>query len=353
MHDYIIIGGGIAGSLLAYELDEAGQKIILLNDETIPSSSKVAGGMFNPVTGKHLAKTWLADDLFPCLHNHYTALEAKFGEKFYHSTGLYRPFVNENQKKHFFKLIEKHNIGTYCSVAEENEAIGKFIENPLGGIQIKSAGWVNVPVLLSGLHRYFKTKKSYFSASFDYDKLKISESTVNYDVWEAKRIIFCEGFHVKNNPFFNWLPFNPVKGETLVIKPANGYDISEIINQGSWVIPLNEGQCRVGATYSWHDLDFEITEKAKELLKTKLEVYFKVNYEILEQQAGVRPSTTDRRPIMGKHPEFKNVLIFNGLGTKGVSLAPYFIKEYRDFLLNEKEINIETTIERFYTLYLK
>ncbi|MDP5122199.1 MAG: FAD-binding oxidoreductase [Spirosomaceae bacterium] len=350
MLDYIIVGQGIAGSLLAYELLQANKKVLVLNDESLPSSSQVAGGMFNPVTGRHLAKTWLADELFPFLKTYYPEIEQRFNAKFFHQTGLFRPYVNEKQRTQFQNAILKHEIAHYVSDAKDFEKMGQFIANDLGGLQTADAGWVDVPELLKTLKSHFIASESYANEAFNYDELKVKPENVIYKSYEAKSIIFCEGFHAKNNPFFNWLPFNPVKGETLLVESPD-YAVTEIVNQGSWVIPLAERKCRFGATYSWHDLDFEITEKARATLQEKIGKFFKSDYRIISQQAGVRPSTTDRRPFLGKHPEYINIYIFNGLGTKGVSIAPFFARQFRDFLLQGKEINSETTIERFYTLY--
>lgn len=351
MLDYIVVGNGIAGSLIAYELAKAGKKIHVLSDDKRPTSSKVAGGMFNPVTGRHLAKTWLADELFPFLKTYYTELEKKLNSRFFHQTGLFRPYVNEKQKIQFLKAVEKHEIGKYVSALPQDEKLSDIIEQELGGLYTEVAGWVDVPELISAIQHYLISTANYTSEVFDYQQLKIEQDQVSYKELVATRIIFCEGFYATQNPYFNWLPFNPVKGETLLVRTENTYLVKQIINQGSWVIPLSETECRIGATYSWHELDFMPTVRARQDLQTKIERFFKPVFDIREQQAGVRPATTDRRPFLGKHPQYCNLFIFNGLGTKGVSLAPYFARQFREFLLNEKEINSETTIQRFYTLY--
>ena len=163
--------------------------------------------------------------------------------------------------------------------------------------------------------------------------------------------IFCEGFQGMNNPFFNYLPFNPVKGEVLDVE-IKGIELSEIINQGAFVVPLSEDTFRLGATYSWHELDFQPTEQGKEDLLGKYHKLMKPDVSVITHQAGVRPATKDRRPLVGMHPEFQQIGIFNGLGSKGVSLAPYFAKQFVEFLVNGKELSPEVNINRFASLYL-
>lgn len=351
--DFLVVGQGLAGSAIAFELLAFNQTVMILNDETKPTSSKVAGGIFNPVTGKYLAETWLADTIFPYLKTYYKTLEEKFSSRFFSETNLYRPFANEQQKLQFLKILSERNSDKYVSARQEaNEVYEKYVHNPLGGIYTTSAGWVDVPTVLEDFKNYFVDKNVYQATSFDYSLLQINDNQcVSYQGIEAKKIIFAEGFYGEKNPYFSWLPFNSVKGETLIVE-FDEYQIPEIINQGNWVLPINENKCRIGATYVWHELDFIPTADGKRYLEERVAKFLKVPYNVVTQEAGVRPATKDRRPFVGQHPAYSTLYIFNGFGTKGVSLIPYFAKELADNLLENKEIHAEATIERFYALYL-
>ena len=164
-------------------------------------------------------------------------------------------------------------------------------------------------------------------------------------------VIFCEGYNGKFNPHFSYLPFNPVKGEIVDIEIQN-LDLQEIINQGVFVIPLGENKFRLGATYKWDILDDVSTEEGKTILIEKYQKLMKSQMRILSQKAGVRPATKDRRPFLGMHPEIENIGIFNGFGSKGVSLVPFFGKQFVDFLVYQKELSTEVNINRFASLYL-
>jgi glycine/D-amino acid oxidase-like deaminating enzyme len=349
-YDFLIVGSGLAGSLLANELLNYGQKILVFEDPSIKSSSMVAGGMVNPVTGKYLAKTWLIEELFGLLFDYYRGLELDFKASFFHQTGLFRPFPNEESKINFLNQIEKHQLKDYIKVLEDTSAFSPHFEANLGGMFTEKAGWLDVPILLTKIKEKLKSNDSFNAGKFDHIRLKIENEGFYYEDIFAEKMIFCEGFNVINNPFFSWLPFNPVKGETL-LGTIKDYAILPIVNQGKWIMPLGGDKVRVGATYSWHELDFENTEKGKEELLFNVEKVLKTEFEVTSQQAGVRPSTKDRRPILGKHPAYKNMYIFNGLGTKGVSLAPYFVKQLLDFIFQQKDINPEANIERHYALY--
>ena len=336
--NYTIIGQGLAGSVLAYFLLKEGQNVQIFDSPDIPSSSKVAAGIYNPVTGKRLVKTWLADKIFPFLEDFYPQLEQELNAKFFHPMPLFHPFPEVATQK-FFKSDHVHDdFSDFCTVSFETINHQEIVNSSLGGITMKHAGWVDLKVMLNAFREHFLERKILFESNVS---PQITENTT----------IFCEGFNGKFNPHFNYLPFNPVKGEILDIE-IQSIDIQEIINQGVFVIPLEKNKFRLGATYKWDVLDFIPTEEGKNLLIEKYQKLMKPEMRILSQKAGVRPATKDRRPFLGMHPEIENIGIFNGLGSKGVSLAPFFAKQFVEFLVNGKELYPEVNINRFASLYL-
>ena len=114
---------------------------------------------------------------------------------------------------------------------------------------------------------------------------------------------------------------------------------------------LANGTFKLGATYEWEDLTEERTQKGLAELEAKLTQLINCKYTIVQHQAGVRPSSGDRRPIIGPHPIHNNVFIFNGLGTKGVMLAPYFAKKFVNFYLQKEALLADVNVSRFYSLY--
>lgn len=346
--DYIIVGQGIAGSLLGYQLMKADRRVLILNDEIIPTSSAVAGGIFNPITGKNLDKTWLADTIFPYFKEFYLSLEKETHSHFYHQTNLFRPYANEQQRRHFLQLTDEYDLDKYISLVKPD--VYSEVENPLGGLYTRSAGWVDVPLMIEALKQLFIQSGAYYAERFDYQALAISEEHIRYKEFQAPKIIFCEGYYASQNPYFKWLPFNPAKGETLIATMAD-YSIKEIVNQGSWIIPLGNQQYRFGSTYVWNQLDWNTTPAGEEAITSKIDKFLKTPYQLAAQQAGIRPTTKDRRPFLGNHPAHSNVYVFNGLGTKGVSLAPYFAEQMLFFLEKNKDLMPDSNIQRFYSLY--
>jgi len=116
--------------------------------------------------------------------------------------------------------------------------------------------------------------------------------------------------------------FLPAKGELLTFK-SNQPSEEYILNKNGFVLPLGNHKFKVGATYRWDEYGPFSVPEAQAELKQKL-VNFQIDqYEEIEKLVGVRPATQDRRPLVGMHPTM-SVGIFNGFGSKGVSLMPYF-----------------------------
>lgn len=332
--DYIIVGFGIAGATLALQLRKRGHTTVIFDEPYDHQASRVAAGLFNPVTGKLVKRTWNADKLFPYLHEFYHEAEKLTGSNFFYPMPIYIPFAS----------IEEQN--DWMSSREEvytNSRFGDFVNDPLGGVMLKSSGYLDTVKYLDALKKLFHVE-----TKFNYDEFDVSE--IVYKSYKARAIIFCEGIHVKDNPFFNWVPVRQLKGETINIMLDKTPPV--IFNRGVYIVPSGERSWRAGATYS-HDVSEGATAQGLDELRGKLDSLLALPYTTGHHSWGIRPTTPDRRPIVGPHPDHKNVLIFNGMGTKGVSLAPWSSGILCDFMEGVLQIKNDINISRFYALYSK
>jgi glycine/D-amino acid oxidase-like deaminating enzyme len=204
---------------------------------------------------------------------------------------------------------------------------------------------------MDGYRTFLESRALLRDERLDPDKLSMGNGEVVYDGVSASRILFCDGIQSLQGRFFDWLPFQPVKGEIITIESAADFD--KIINRGVFLLPLGDGKYKVGATYDWNDTSNKITDSARKELNQKLDQLLKLKYTVVDQAAGIRPATKDRRPFIGIHPEFEQIGIFNGLGTKGVSLAPYFADRFSDSLERGLELDSEVNISRYFSLYFR
>ncbi|MCF0054703.1 FAD-binding oxidoreductase [Dyadobacter sp. CY356] len=350
-YDYLIVGQGIAGTSLAWHLHNAGKKVLLVNDSSLPSSSKVAAGIFNPLTGKKLVKTWLADDIFPYAQKFYSGLQEKLGAKILHQASIFRPFRSIEEQNSYLSRTSDPGIASYIKDTK-HEIIPEHVHTPYGGMEVIQSGWIDLPVLLEGSKVYFLNNNQYLESAFSANDLIFTEEHVIWKNITFDKVILCQGYFAKDNTNFSWLPFTPVKGQILEVEMEK-LSVDQIVNQGIFILPVSGTTCRVGATYSWENLNWEVTENARIELEEKLQPLLKVPYEITGQLAGIRPSSHDRRPMLGIHPDQPRLGIFNGLGTKGVTLAPFFAKEFTEYLVHDKELSEAVNIKRYFSLYFR
>ncbi len=316
---FIIVGQGLAGTILAHHFWEAKVPFEIWDSpQTHFNSSQAAGGIFNPVTGRKLEQTWLSGALFPYLFDFYPRLEAILGTRFFYPMPLFRPFANQEMKSW---LVERKDQIDHGYLRWDSE-----------GVWVNQAGWVDVAALL-------RVSRAYFA----------SKGILVESVYSGEQAIFCEGFHGQQNPLWACLPFLPAKGELMEIA-SNELSEEFILNKNGFVLPLGAQRFKVGATYGWQEFTNETTPEALDELTKKLALMGCTQFELVVQKTGIRPATQDRRPFIGFHPT-KQSGIFNGFGSKGVSLAPYFAKQWTSEILGKSSVHSEASIRRYYHLF--
>lgn len=346
--DFFIIGQGLAGTTLAWHLLEAGADVQIIDQAKKHTSSWAAAGLYNPVTGRKMKKTWQADLLFPYLQAFYRKIERKTGSTFLHAKPIYRPFFSVEEQNDWMAQANNKAYAPFVEQVASQSMFSQAVNDPYGGLLLKQCGYLAVTDYLDASRRYFREKGIYRKQRFDYEQLSLKKDTALLHGAEARQLIFCDGPEATDNPYFSWLPFSPVKGEVLLIKPEQPHEV--VYNRGIFVLPTGE-TCKVGATYNHRDLTYRPTESGRQYLEEKLRKLCKFRYEIVGQKAGVRTATRDRKPFVGIHPVHKPLAVFNGLGTKGVSLAPYFANQFTAFLGGGQSLDEAVNIQRFYHLY--
>lgn len=347
-YDYLIIGQGLAGSILAYQLLKRGKTIAIIDERKAFTSSKVAVGLVNPFTGPKMVKSWMTDQLFAYLKKFYAEIEHETKAHFFSEKIIYRPFTSVEELNDWDGRSTQPGYQKFINKICNNDAHSKNVNDPFGGVEI--LGYVlNVPAFLDILYHYFSQKSTYLAERFDETNLEISDSGIQYHGIQANKIVFCSGHQIQQSGFFGWIPLAPVKGEILHLKMKR--DFETIYNRSCFIIPQGKGIYKAGSTYERNYLSDEPNEQGKNEISGKLDALLKMNYNIVNQEAGIRPASVTRKPLIGIHPAYKNVSVFNGLGTKGVSLAPFFGNQLANCLEEGNNLDEGVDIKRYYSLY--
>lgn len=345
--DFLIIGQGLAGSLLAWELIQRQQKIIIIDNNKI-NASQVAAGLINPVTGMRFVKSVDVDQLLPSAISYYLKLSQYFKQTFYIEKPMLRLLRNNKEVEALNKRYKNPEYNNYL------DRIIPFQPNiyaPLGILKQKKTGYLLTTPLLTALKDYFVSLGIYINTEIRYDEIILTPS-LQWKHLYPKQIVFCEGHSATDNPWFSALPFQLVKGEIITANSSNKIQ-QHILNYGHWFIPLDNNQFRTGASFDRNNIDTETSsETKKELLNSLKQVYPTLMIKhILKQQAGIRPATLDKMPFIGKHPKHPKLAIFNGFGAKGSLQIPWHCQNFVNHLLNNQAIPHASNILRHHSLF--
>ena len=342
--DTLIIGQGLAGSMLAWQLMQCGQRVLVLGDESSPSASRVAAGLFNPVTGKRLVLQADAELIIPAAISFYRNLEKQFNQSLFHEKEMLRIFRTDKERDTFSQRAKDpayaHYLGQTCTP-------DPLINAEKGAFKQRKTGYLDTNTLLDCMKAHLITQESYLESNFNHTELVTNSESVSWQNIRAQRVIFCEGYMAKDNPWFNWLLFQPAKGEILSFTTQQPLP-DQIINGGKWLLPISDGSYKTGATYN-HDISSVVpTETGRTELIAGVQSLIRspLMLQTVDHQAGVRPNTLDKQPFIGIHPSYSQLGIFNGFGSKGSMLIPYYSACFANHLTKGAAIPPHTDISR-------
>lgn len=345
--DYLIVGQGIAGSLLAWSLLKRNKKVIVIDKKNDSSASFVSAGIIHPVTGRRIVKTWMADELLSFARTTYREIEKQFGESIFHPLKVLELLSAPKEYNDWMARSAEKEMAGYIENTENAVNYTDYLQPFYRSITVNESSWIDTGKLLRIFRNYFYSRDILIDEKFNNDDLHSEQQGVVYKNLSAQKVIFCEGHEAKYNPFWSHLPFFLSKGEVLTIRAE--MDLSHILNRKIFILPVANNLFRVGSTYSWDKPDNIPTEAGREFLESQLKQILKIPFEVVEHKAAVRPTVKDRRPFLGLHPAHDSVGIFNGMGTKGCLLAPYFADHLAGYLSGTNELMKEVDVRNIKT----
>ena len=344
MLDYIIVGSGIAGICFS-ELCFENNKTFLVFDDYSTSSSKIAGGLYNPVILKRFSQVWKAEEQLDYGLPFYERISKRIHLNFDYKIPIYRKFASFEEQNNWFQAADKPTLAPFLSTTIIHRQY-QSICSEFGFGEVLRTGYVDTAALLDSYIDYLRSEKLFVNETFDYSAIEFVDDYVTYKGHSAKHIVFAEGFGVQYNPFFNAFPLDGTKGELLIIK-APELDLDVVLKSSIFILPIGNDLFKVGATYNWDDKTSVPTEEGKQELIENLKELIDCDFEIVEHFAGVRPTVKDRRPLVGTHAEHTSLHLLNGLGTRGVMLGPWLAKALFDSVENSKPLDSQIDIKRF------
>ena len=336
--DYIIVGDGYAALFFAHQLIKNNKSFYLFS-EGKKSASFVSAGIINPAVLKRFTTFWLAQEQIVSLKKTLSEIEGYTHKNYLIEKPILRVFHDEKEKELWLK---KSSEISFLS----NDFIKiNSIKNPFGCGKVNHSARLNVRDFFTDLMNYLEQNSHLIKEKFDYNLVKIENST--YKDIQFKNIIFAEGMAVKENPYFSEIPVEANKGHHLEVKISEKIEDDFTIKKKHFIFPLNENTYYYGGTYDREQTHHKIDDSAVEKLTNALAEFYPNDFEVTQVKFGFRPTVKDRRPIVGNHPEFKNLYVFNGLGARGILNGNYFAINLYNHLENGEEIHPEVDLKRF------
>ena len=345
--DYLVVGQGLAGTWLAHYLLQNGKKILLVDQHNPNSATNVAAGIVNPITGRKLVKSWLFDSLLPFAKIAYRQAETDLQAHFFEEAPIVWLLNDVAEINAFAMRSTDPGYKKYILGVKKDGIGGGFKEFKAHAIVTGARAYL--ARFVAAYRKRLLQHNLLINDRFEHKQIELHPSGVMWRNIHAKKIIFCEGFTALENPFFNWAPITPAKGQVLLIRAPKLNTNGALVKRKQFICPAGKDLFWVGSNYNRNFINLLPNVAERDRLTAKLEQAIAVSYEIVEHKAAVRPTTLHRRPFMGLHPKHPQLGIFNGLGTKGVTLAPFFATHFVDHLLNATPLMKEVNIEQYWT----
>ncbi len=341
---YLIVGQGLAGTLLALELESRGVTVQLIDQAHAGAASKVAAGLINPITGKRIVKSWLIDELLPKAITTYGHLQKELGLSLVEPYNIVKFLHQQAEENDWHNRTSVEDLRAYVAPEETNVWL-ELAAKPFSMGEITQSYRINIAALIDTYQKRQLENGTLILDRFDYGDIEQDSHHIYYQQRQYAGIIFCEGAQMQHNPYFNYLPLKPSKGEALIVKYEADYP--KILKNKTALIPLGSQQYWIGGTNAWEYADDKPTPDRGTEMLDEWQSILPQPIQLLQHLAAIRPATKDRAPFLGVHPKYDKLFIFNGFGTKATVLCPYFATQFADFLLERGGLLPAVDIKRF------
>ena len=317
----LIVGQGLAGSVFSFMLHREGIPFRVIDAGEEQSASRVAAGMYTPITGKRKTIHPVTIEQIPFAESFYREVELLLDCRLLHKLPVYQVFASAAERAAFTAKTMEGNYSNFASLAGVRPG---NVQQEFGGAEINSSGWLDCKAFIERWREWLQQHDLLETGEFDFSHFDSIQQPHQYGGVQFENMVFCEGYKGMNNPFFVQRPIVPCKGEVLTVS-ATGLRSDLILKKaGIYLVPLNDGTFKVGATYKWGSSAPEPDTGGRGEIEALLKTLLSAGYEVVKHESGIRPTTKNREVIATHHPVFRYMYMLNGLGTKGVLNAPWW-----------------------------
>lgn len=329
--DFLIIGQGIAGTLLSFLLRERGKTITVVErPDSRTGSSVFSSALINPYTIREVREGSVRASRHPWIIaalGTYASIEQCLGIDVVQELDMVlqaRELEDGRYGETGWELVMPDAIG-----------LGDGVRDPARQLAKRSPLWrVNEQELLLAWSAHLETEGLLVRTNFDLDEAIYDDASGSWAFGDvrAKGIICCGGAGPRGIKGFEALPFTPNQGDVLLLD-IPGLPRRFVYQLGpTRLVPWGkEDRFWCGSNYRWDactEPDKAWAERALDDIRARIGLPI----ETIEHALAPRPTTAGQFPFMGWHPHRPGLGIFNGLGTRGFSNGPFWAIAFADYL---------------------
>ena len=337
-HDVIIIGQGLAGTVLSNTLQQRGKRVVVFDVPLAGRASEVAAGLVNPVALRRTVLTWRASEMLAIAGAFYRDLGLQYDQVFWHPMPLVAVFPTAQEAGIWQLRTKDADTARFVRMDTTAHQVLDALPQPYGRGIIDRCAWVDVRAMLGAHRAVLRAEGALREVRIDQAGITHYADGVGVLDCTAPLLVHCGG------PFSSAPGLVPVKGEGLTVR-IPGLQLDRIVHRGVFLLPMGNEVYRVGSTFAWDDVWSGPSEEARRYLLDRLHRLVEREVEVMDHWCGVRPASKDRRPVLGHIGPHE--MVFNGLGSRGVVLAPWCAQHLCDHLYDGKQLDEEVKVERF------
>ncbi len=355
-YDVIVVGGGVIGAGIAFELAMAGARVALIEKNKPASGASGAAGGMLAADSEHFGSEELHQ-----LALQSRALYPELSQYLHELTGIDIGLRTEG----FLLPLSRHTdtgwetTSRYIQAAESqgmewwnNERLA--VEEPYvraeDGMLYNAAEPQLVPTLLieayvAGLIRLGGV------LYHDQEVIRLLREPIGlgrvhgvikeHGIMYADQVVLASGLGTARLLATEELrlPFLPVKGEIMEIRTPTPWLNHTIYGEGIYIIPKHPHRIWIGATSKpgEHHTNVEAGAIVELLMRAQRYIPMLAKGEFVRCWAGVRPGTPDEIPYMGPVRELPGLWIAAGHYRNGILLSAGTAKMMSEAILQSKE----------------
>lgn len=309
VHPILIIGLGIAGTLLSFELYKNKIPFVVINNVDISTASWSSGAVLNPYSGKTIKGLNRRTIMYQKAENTYQAIGKLLNKTYIKKTPLLK--------------FEPEAIDVY-----ENVELFNSFKNDTKASIFKEVSTIQNIELLKDWTTFLLLNNLLIEENFEEKDLNINAHFICYKNIQYSKIIFCTGANYESSKLFTGLKFTQNRGDYLEISipqlnPNFIYQLDK-----TRLLPKSDGVFWCGSNYIWQYDNMQPNLEWYNLTSTLLHQWLNIPFTVIAHKCAKRPTTAGQIPFIGWHPQFSNIGICNGLGTKGFSAGPMWINDF-------------------------